>query len=814
MRLLRYLTMQWRSVLRRGGERRRPLAFGFAVLVLVAGSAALLTAMVVQANAGATGYIIGESHWSKAQQDAVASLYRYAHKGHPADLARARRALRVPLGDREARLALEREPADVDAARRGFIEGHNAPEDVDRLIWMYRHFAGAPYFRDSVRIWREAEPDIERLDALAGQMQAAWANGSPSTVVIEEFQGQLLRIDRRLRPMELAFSQSLRRGAQAMRWLLLGVAGSMFLIVAICAVTLMNWAMRRVRESEGVFGAAFHQANVGMLKMRPDGLLVEVNDAACRIFGRARESLLGRRFHGLLHPEDRALLRAGRRRIAWQELGSRMQNRFRRGDRSTLWGRWTATTVRMGDGDARVFVVIEDVSEAQALATEIEYQASHDDLTGLINRREIERRLQAALDSARSTGARHSLCFIDLDQFKLVNDTCGHAAGDVLLRQLASNIASHLRSTDWLGRLGGDEFAILLCDTPLAGAERAAQKINEAVAAGGFTWGERLFCPTCSIGVVEVTADAPDIGWLLRAADTACYLAKEAGRNRIRVYQESDAALIRRVDEMEWVGEIRRAIADERLLLYAQRIAPLNGDPTLHYEILVRLVDVQGRIYQPGSFLAAAERYDQATAIDRLVVAMALEQLGNHPRHVAQLGLCHINLSAQSVANPEFRSYLATMLDRSNVPADKLCFEITETAAIGNLTEARIFIEAMRQRGACIALDDFGSGLSSFAYLKDLSVDILKIDGMFVRDMVEDRVDDALVNSISSVGRALSKPTIAEWAESEEVLARLREVGVDYAQGYAIHRPCPLAELIRESEAAALPPPATVAAAG
>ncbi len=801
MRQPRYLTRLLRSVPTRSGGCR-PLAFGFAVLVLVAGSAALLTAMVVQLNAGATGYIIGESHWSKAQQDAVASLYRYAHAGDPAELERARKALRVPLADREARQALERDPADEAAARRGFIEGRNAPEDVGRLIWMYRHFSGAPYFRESVRIWREAEPDIDRLHALSVQMQAAWANGPPPAAVVEDFQHRLLRIDQRLRPMELAFSQSLRRGAQAMRWLLLVVAGSMFLVVAACAIRLMNWAMRRVRESEGVFSAAFHQANVGMLKMRPDGILLEVNDAACSIFGRSRESLLGRRFHGLLHPEDRRQLRGAGRGTAWQDLGARMQHRFRRGDRSTLWGRWTATTVNMAGDDARVFVVIEDVSEAQALASEIEYQASHDDLTGLINRREIERRLQAALDSARSTGARHSLCFIDLDQFKLVNDTCGHAAGDVLLRQLASNIASHLRSTDWLGRLGGDEFAILLRDTPLAGAERAAQKINDAVSAGGFAWGDRLFCPTCSIGVVEITADAPDIGWLLRAADTACYLAKEEGRNRIRTYQESDAALIRRVDEMEWVGEIRRAIADERLLLYAQRIAPLNGDPTLHYEILVRLVDVHGRIYEPGAFLPAAERYDQASAIDRLVVAMALQQLSSHPRHVAQLGLCHINLSAQSIANPEFRHYVGTMLDQSGVPADKLCFEITETAAIGNLAEARAFIEAMRRRGALIALDDFGSGLSSFAYLKDLCVDILKIDGMFVRDMVEDRVDDALVNSISGVGRALSKPTIAEWAESEAVLARLREVGVDYAQGYAIHRPCPLAELIRDSEPA------------
>jgi diguanylate cyclase (GGDEF)-like protein len=408
--------------------------------------------------------------------------------------------------------------------------------------------------------------------------------------------------------------------------------------------------------------------------------------------------------------------------------------------------------------------------------------------------------LQRALESARRDGARHTLCFVDLDQFKLVNDTCGHDVGDQLLRQVAHTLQSQLRAVDWLGRLGGDEFAILLERTPVEAGERVAARVNEALGASTFAWEGHTFNIPCCIGVVEIDSKTPDIRWLLRAADTACYLAKESGRNRIRVYHEADGAVARRIGEMGWVSEIRSAIAEDRLLLFAQRIDAARGGGELNYEILVRLIDAKGKIHAPGAFLPAAERYDQATAIDRHVFALVLRQLEANPRHLLQLGLCHINVSAQSIANAEFRSYVASMLERSRVPARKLCFEITETAAIGNIAEARLFIDQMRARGCRIALDDFGSGMSSFAYLKNLVVDILKVDGVFVSEAATDPVNWALVKSICVVGRALGKTTIAEWVESSSVQARLREIGVDYVQGYAIHKPCPLEELMAEGE--------------
>lgn len=786
------------AAVKTGEGRTGALTLGFSALILLTGLAAVMAAMALELHAGATAYIIGESHWSKAQQDAVASLYRYAQSGQADDLRRAREALQVPLGDRSARMALDQPMPDEQAARAGFLQGGNATEDISRLIWTYRHFADAPYFRDAVRTWREAEPDVLTLQRLGDHMETLWQAQPPTPAQVAQLRTRIRAADDRLRPRELAFSRALWLGAHRLRECLLFVGAVMFLLIAACAVKVMNWTLRRVRESDGIFRAAFHQATVGMLKLESNGRLVEVNDALCRIFGIPREQLVGRSILQLLHPDAVPALRPVDAGIDWDAVGSQVEHRFLRGDGSTLWGRCTVAKIDAGNR-VRVFMFIEDVSEAHTLALEIEHQATHDDLTGLINRREIERRLQQVLDGARTSDSRHALCYLDLDQFKLVNDTCGHAVGDVLLRQLATMIQSQLRSTDWMGRLGGDEFAILLGDTPLHGAQRVAEKINALVAARNFTWEERVFEVTCSIGVVEVTSQAPDVGWLLRAADTACYLAKDEGRNRIRTFHESDAAVTRRIGQMEWIGEVRRAIAERRLLLYAQRIEALEGVSELQYEILVRLVDSDGRIYLPGAFLAAVEYYDQASMIDREVVAMVLEQLGAAPEHLRGLNLCHINLSAQSIADADFRRYVVGLLDGSPVPAEKLCFEVTETAVIGNLTEARLFIEEMHARGCRIALDDFGSGLSSFGYLKNLVVDIIKIDGVFVRDMVEDPIDAALVQSICQVGHTLGKRIIAEWAEDAAILALLREAGVDFAQGYAIHRPCPLDELIQRT---------------
>ncbi len=777
---------------RRDDDRRlQRLPARVAALILLSALGALLVAAVLETQAGATAYIIGESHWSKAHQRAVLALYRYAGHGQQGDLDAAREALRIPLGDRAGRLALERDPADPGAARAGFLQGSNAPDDIGRMIWMYRVLGRAPYFRDSVRLWREAEVEIHPLVAMADALQAQVARGPLDAASVRARQRQLLAIDARLRPKELAFSRSLAEGAHFMRRLLLGLSALVFVALCAYALRVMRGTLRHVRETESEFRMAFHQSVVGMLKLDREGCFAQANEALARILSRPLQDLCDLRLRDVLHPDDLHLDATGA--IDWMRMQEPGERRFLRPDGDVRWVRWTASVVgaRTGRGE-QVFVLVEDVSEAHVLACEIAYQASHDELTGLINRREIARRLGCALGQAHG---RHTLCYIDLDQFKLVNDTCGHEAGDRFLCQFAGTVSSPLRRGDWLGRLGGDEFAILLHDTTLEEAEAAMARIHAVLADTSFVWAGRAFGLNCSIGVAEINHDAVDVDWLLRAADAACYVAKEEGRNRIRCYRDADPSLSRRRHELEWVAHTQLAIAEQRLPLYAQRIVALEGSDRLQYEVLVRLRDRDGKVHAPGVFLPAMERYGQGMAVDLYVVDALFLHFALYPDHLANLELCHVNVSAQSIAEPAFLAHVTALLDRHPAVARSLCFEITETAVIANLDDACRFIEAVRARGCRIALDDFGSGLSSFGYLKRLAVDILKIDGAFIRDLSQGDADLALVRSMSQMGQALGKVTIAEWVECEAVMAQLRGVGIGYVQGYAVHVPCPLVEL-------------------
>lgn len=772
----------------RGAAR---LSYEFTVLILFAATAAFTTALVLEIQASATAYIIGESHWSKGQQDAVRELYRYAGRGDRADLETARQALSIPLGDRDARLALERDVPDLAAAREGFLRGNNAPDDVDRLVWMFRYFRDMPYFSNAVDIWRGADAELLELAAIADELEQGVAAGDLGTAEAERIQDRLIALDARLRPAKLAFSETLSRGARALNFLLVALSVLAFIVFAWIALAVLRSAQRRIRQSESVHGATFHQAVVGMLEMDAAGRLLEVNDAFCRILGWNADQLRGRSIAELVHPEE--LDAASSDVSTW--LGPTVEQRFSHHDGTTRWLRRTASEIATGGADEiRVLAIVEDVSEAHELASEVSWQATHDALTGLVNRREIERRLGCTLASRREDTC-HALCFIDLDYFKLVNDTCGHAAGDRFLCEAAAVLNSHMRGEDWVGRLGGDEFAALLHDTGIEDAERSAERLCRALAESVFTSEGRSFAVTASIGIAVVNAATQSASDLLCAADRACYLAKEEGRACVRTYRDSEETIARRRTTMAWVGGIRRAIEEERVLLYAQRIQPMSGNG-LSYEVLVRLSGPGGHISEPADFLPAAETYGEIATLDRRIITMTLDALAANPRHLAELDLCHINVSAQSIAQPEFRRQIAQLLDRSPVPAQKLCFEITETAAIGNIVHARAFIDEIRSRGCLVALDDFGSGLSSFAYIKNLPVDIIKIDGIFVRDLILNEIDPVLVRSICEVAHSLGKAAIAECVESVRVHARLQELGADYVQGFAIHRPCPLAELI------------------
>ena len=453
------------------------------------------------------------------------------------------------------------------------------------------------------------------------------------------------------------------------------------------------------------------------------------------------------------------------------------------------------------DNLARLLPAIErelteaEVRQARRMAeSELRYHAYHDGLTGLINRREFERCLEVALADARRHGHAHALCYLDLDQFKLVNDTCGHVAGDEMLKQLGALLQTRVRGTDTLARLGGDEFGLLLERCPPEQAIELLDKVREAVDGFRFVWDGRTFDIGISIGMVQITADVQSITELLSAADVACYTAKEMGRNRTHVYEPGDKELARRRSEMQWVSRVTSAVDEDRLVLHKQPILDLAAEGQAHrrHEVLVRMVDEDGRITLPGSFIPAAERYKLMPTVDRWVLTTLFERhhdLLNQPGHVT-----FVNISGGTISDDGFLPFVRGLLHHHRVEPAALCFEITETAAIANLGKAVPVFQALKAVGCSFALDDFGSGLSSFTYLKNLPVDFIKIDGEFVRDMAEDPIDRAMVEAINKIGHIMGLRTIAESVEDQETLEGLKALGIDYAQGYWIGHPHPIAE--------------------
>ncbi|MHB1247176.1 MAG: EAL domain-containing protein [Sulfuriferula sp.] len=431
----------------------------------------------------------------------------------------------------------------------------------------------------------------------------------------------------------------------------------------------------------------------------------------------------------------------------------------------------------------------EQVLQATA---KLSYQASHDMLTGLINRREFEARLERALSSAQHQDREHALCYMDLDQFKIVNDSCGHVAGDELLRQLTLHLQQEVRERDTLARLGGDEFGLLLENCPQDKALELAETMRKTVQDFRFSVGDKNFMVGVSIGIVMINHESDNVVSLLTAADAACYAAKDHGRNRIHLYQLQDSELAKRRGEMQWVNRIHLAIAENRLQLYFQQIKPLqNTEPEgLHVELLLRMIDENGQCILPMAFIPAAERYHLMPMLDRWVMEHSFRLCESYiAPDIGKLQTWAINLSGASLCDAGFVQYLKTHLKANSVLAKTLCIEITETAAITNLGAANMFIKELKLLGCRFALDDFGSGLSSLNYLKNLNVDYLKIDGAFVKDMADDAIDLAMVEAINKIGHQMGLLTIAEFVDSERVLLKLKEIGVDFVQGNWIHKP-------------------------
>jgi len=440
--------------------------------------------------------------------------------------------------------------------------------------------------------------------------------------------------------------------------------------------------------------------------------------------------------------------------------------------------------------------IFKDASETKRLTQEISHQASHDSLTGLLNRQEFELRLESAITSAAAHDVQHVLCYLDLNQFKIINAQAGHTAGDIVLKQAAEHMKQHMRSIDVFARLGGDEFALLLINTTADQAKLIAQELINTIRNSTFKWRDQHFEIGISIGLITIDKQSQDPAHMLTRAELACFTAKDHGRNKLHIHRKEDDELTRRHTEMMRAAGVTGALQEDRFRIYCQPIVALSPENTeaLHYELLIRLTDPQGDLIMPASFIPAAERYGLMTSLDRWMISTAFHSYNDIFGQDSGVQIA-INLSGNSLNDDSLLDFIKGEINKTEIQPSNVCFEITETAAISNLDQVSQLILELKRIGCRFALDDFGSGLSSFTYLKNLPVDYLKIDGSFVHDMIDDTIDHAMVEAINQVGHIMGIGTIAECAESQEVVNMLRELGVDYAQGYAMGKPAPIESL-------------------
>jgi len=780
------------------------LVWPFAAIILVQWA---VIAFSMEILCSARAYVAGESLWSKGQKTAIHSLDMYVGGGNEADFQRYLAAVDVPLGDRAARMALEQTQPDLGAARAGFLRGGNHPDDLAGLIWLFRHFRALPFFSTAIEKWKATDGMLDELTALGETIRAEKTSGKMTPDVMARREAQISSLNLQFAPLAHAFSEAISEGARQAKLILIFSN----LIAVFVLLILLIWyargylaenrayedALRAEKERAEIILASIGDA---VISIDPQGRIDYLNPTAEQIIGAEGKSARGCPAPDVLRLVDpvsgessRSVLMAAINAPPVPLADARQL--LVRGDASTIPVSLAgAPLTATGEQAAGTVIVLRDMTNEMDYITRLAWQATHDPLTNLPNRRQFEVCLADALVESIDTGEHHAVAMLDLDQFKVVNDTCGHVAGDELLRHMAERLRQSLHRDEMVARLGGDEFAILLRRCPIDRAALICERIRETVEDLNFVWQGSSFNTTASVGLVQVTGASVSAEDVIRAADVACYLAKDRGRNRIQIHDPDDAELRSRFGEMVWVQRIHEALEESRFCLYAQPILDLKGqdDAGLHAEVLVRMRDRDGRLVPPGEFIPAAERYGLMPLLDRWIIQNSFAALANADRIVA---MCAINLSGASFNDEDFVDFIRDQLRVTGVSPSSICFEITETAAITNLATADRFIRALKTLGFSFALDDFGAGMSSFTYLKNLPVDFIKIDGSFVKQMLSDHTDRAIVDLIARLGVVMGKRTIAEFVENDAMIEMLRQIGVDYAQGYGISKPQPLEDV-------------------
>jgi len=580
--------------------------------------------------------------------------------------------------------------------------------------------------------------------------------------------------------------------------------GAQFLYFFIQDVTERTQERDQLKRQNNTLRLLLDSAGDGIYAVDRMGNCTFLNRAGQELIGYSRQQVLGQNMFELIHDhkknEDDEIIDYVSQVLTTGRPARMEEVLLWRKDGHSFPCELSSHPLIEGGQLIGAVAVFRDITRQHSLAMQLEYQASHDTLTGLINRSELLIRINRALNSARHEGRAHVLLFMDLDQFKVINDNSGHTAGDELLRNIADKMKYEIRRGDSLARLGGDEFGILLLNCELHVGEQIAEKFRKLVQDYRFFWEGEKYQLGVSIGVVAITSHSSSAATILSAADTACYSAKDHGRNQIRIYRPDDTGFLRRRGDMLWLGQINQALKEDRFHLYYQELKPLQGPkPGLHVEVLIKMDDMEGNHINPGTFLPAAERANLTPEIDRWVIRNVFAWMSRNRDRLDALESASINLSGHSLGDKSFLDFVIREFERYQLPKGKVCFEITETVAIANLVNAQHLFSTLSRMGCKFSLDDFGTGMSSYGYLKNLPVDYVKIDGIFVKDIINDPVDAALVQSITDIAHAMNIQTIAEFVESEEIFERVKNIGVDYAQGYHVGQSIPLDELPLDS---------------